>query len=31
MFHVDIPAHPTDPAMTACGDDLDDTLERAAH
>jgi hypothetical protein len=34
--HVDIPAHPTDPTMTACfatarGDDLDDTLERAAH
>jgi hypothetical protein len=34
--HVDIPAHPTDPAMTAWftmarGDDLDDTLERAAH
>jgi hypothetical protein len=34
--HVDIPAHPTDPIMTAWfttaqGDDLDDTLERAAH
>jgi hypothetical protein len=34
--HVDIPAHPTDPTMmawftTARGDDLDDTLERAAH
>jgi hypothetical protein len=34
--HVDIPAHPTDPTMmawftTAQGDDLDDTLERAAH
>jgi hypothetical protein len=34
--HVDIPAHPTDPTMTAWfttaqGDDLDDTLERAAH
>jgi hypothetical protein len=35
-IHVDIPAHPTDPTMTAwfttarC-DDLDDTLERAAH
>jgi hypothetical protein len=33
---VDIPAHPTDPTMTAWftmvrGDDLDDTLERAAH
>jgi hypothetical protein len=33
---VDIPAHPTDPTMTACfatarGDDLNDTLERAAH
>jgi hypothetical protein len=36
MVHVDIPAHPTDPTMTAWfttarGDDLDDTLERAAH
>jgi hypothetical protein len=36
MFHVDIPAHPTDPTIaawftTARGDDLDDTLERAAH
>jgi hypothetical protein len=35
-IHVDIPAHPTDPTMmawftTARGDDLDDTLERAAH
>jgi hypothetical protein len=34
--HVDIPAHPTDPTMmawftTARGDDLDDTLGRAAH
>jgi hypothetical protein len=34
--HVDIPAHPTDPTITAWfttarGDDLDDTLERAAH
>jgi hypothetical protein len=34
--HVDIPAHPTDPSMTAWfttarGDDLDDTLERVAH
>jgi hypothetical protein len=34
--HVDIPAHPTDPTMTtwftmARGDDVDDTLERAAH
>ncbi len=29
--HVDIPAQPTDPTMTARGDDLDDTLERAAH
>jgi hypothetical protein len=34
--HVDIPAHPTDPTMTAWFtiarvDDLDDTLERAAH
>jgi hypothetical protein len=34
--HVDIPAHPTDPTMTAWfttarGDDLDDTLESAAH
>jgi hypothetical protein len=34
--HVDIPAHPTDLTMTAWfttarGDDLDDTLERAAH
>jgi hypothetical protein len=33
---VDILAHPTDPTMTvwftrARGDDLDDTLERAAH
>jgi hypothetical protein len=33
--HVDIPAHPTDPTMmawftTARGNDLDDTLERAA-
>jgi hypothetical protein len=35
-IHVDIPAHPSDPGMmawftTATGDDLDDTLERAAH
>jgi hypothetical protein len=35
-IHLDIPAHPTDPIMTAWftmarGDDLDDTLERAAH
>jgi hypothetical protein len=34
--HVDIPAHPINPTMmawftTARGDDLDDTLERAAH
>jgi hypothetical protein len=34
--HMDIPAHPTDPTMTAWfttarGDDLDDTLERVAH
>jgi hypothetical protein len=34
--HVDTPAHPTDPTMTAwftmaSGNDLDDTLERAAH
>jgi hypothetical protein len=29
--HVDILPHPTDPTMTAWGDDLDDTLERAAH
>jgi hypothetical protein len=34
--HVDISAHPTDPTMmtwftTARGDDLEDTLERAAH
>jgi hypothetical protein len=34
--HVDILAHPTDPTMmawftTAWGDDLDDTLKRAAH
>jgi NADPH-dependent ferric siderophore reductase len=34
--HVDIPAHPSNPTMTAWfttarGDDLDDTLERAAH
>jgi cell division protein FtsB len=34
--HVDIPAHPSDPGMTAwfttaTGDDLDDTLEKAAH
>jgi hypothetical protein len=33
--HMDIPAHPTDPTMTAWfttarGDDLDDTLERTA-
>jgi hypothetical protein len=33
---MDIPAHPTDPTMTAWfttarGDDLDDTLERVAH
>jgi hypothetical protein len=33
---VDIPAHPFDPGMTvwfttATDDDLDDTLERAAH
>jgi hypothetical protein len=36
MVHVDILAHPTDPTMmawftTAWGDDLDDTLDRAAH
>jgi hypothetical protein len=34
--HVDIPSHPSNPGMkawftTATGDDLDDTLERAAH
>jgi hypothetical protein len=34
--HMGIPAHPSDPSMTAwfttaTGDDLDDTLERAAH
>jgi hypothetical protein len=34
--HVDIPAHPSDPGMTAwfttaTGDDLDDNLERTAH
>jgi hypothetical protein len=29
--HMDIPTHPTDLTMTAWGDDLDDTLERAAH
>jgi hypothetical protein len=34
--HVDNPAHPTDPTMTAWfttaqGDDFDDTLERTAH
>jgi hypothetical protein len=34
--NVDIPAHPTDPAMmvwftTAQGDNIDDTLERVAH
>jgi hypothetical protein len=34
--HMDILAHPTDPTMTAWfttarGDDLNDTLERAAH
>jgi hypothetical protein len=34
--HLDIPAHPTEPTITAWfttarGDDLDDTLERAAH
>jgi hypothetical protein len=34
--HVDILAHPSDPGMTAWfttarGDDLDDTLDRAAH
>jgi hypothetical protein len=34
--HLDIPARPSDPCMTAwfttaTGDDLDDTLERAAH
>jgi hypothetical protein len=34
--HVDVPAHPSNPSMTAwfttaTGDDLDDTLERAAH
>jgi hypothetical protein len=34
--HVDIPTHPSDPGMTAwfttaTSDDLDDTLERAAH
>jgi hypothetical protein len=29
--HVDILTHLTDPTMTAWGDDLDDTLKRAAH
>jgi hypothetical protein len=34
--HVDVPAHPSDPGMTAwfttaSGNDLDDTLERVAH
>jgi hypothetical protein len=29
--HVDILAHPTNPTMTARGDDLNDTLERATH
>jgi hypothetical protein len=34
--HVDVSAHPSDPGMTAwfttaTGDDLDDTVERAAH
>jgi hypothetical protein len=34
--HVDIPAHPSNPGMmawftTARGDDLDDSMERAAH
>jgi hypothetical protein len=34
--HVDVPAQPSDPGMTAwftttTGDDLNDTLERAAH
>jgi hypothetical protein len=34
--HVDIPAHPTDPTITAWfttarGDDIDDTLERATY
>jgi hypothetical protein len=29
--HVDILAHPIDPTMTAWGDDLNDTLEWAAH
>jgi hypothetical protein len=34
--HVDVPAHPSDPGMTAwfttvIGDDLDGTLERAGH
>jgi hypothetical protein len=34
--HVDVPAHPFDPGMTAwfttaTGDDLDDTMERTAH
>jgi hypothetical protein len=36
MVHVDIPAHPSDPTMTAWftmtrGNNLDDALERAAH
>jgi hypothetical protein len=36
VVHVDVLAHPSDPGMTAwfttaTGDDLDDTLERAAH
>jgi hypothetical protein len=36
MVHVNILAHPTDPAMmawftSARGDDINDTLERAAH
>jgi hypothetical protein len=29
--HMDILTHPTDPTMTAWGDDLDGTLERATH
>jgi hypothetical protein len=34
--HMDVPAHPSDPGMTAwftttTGDDLDDTLDRATH
>jgi hypothetical protein len=29
--HMDVVSHPSDLSMMAMGDDLDDTLERAAH